>query len=166
MTRPSLQSAAISPYAGDCVPSGVACSFPPREGESGGISASNHGGFLSISSESHDGFAGNRDHQLVSYCAICACAPFDTYQRSNTPVPSPSDRERTDCHRPNNDDVLPRDTPRPQVVSRMTLSMSMQRWVNSESTQTGGSVLESTGGSILESVKAQLPHTPPLVPYQ
>jgi hypothetical protein len=29
------------------------------------------------------------------------------------------------------------------VVSRMTLFMSIQRWVNSESTQTGGSILES-----------------------
>ena len=31
-----------------------------------------------------------------------------------------------------------------------------QGWVNSESTQTGGSVFQSTGGSILESVKAGL----------
>ena len=137
----------MRPCAACCVPSGAPCSAPRTQDGRPGTTASSRGEIASISSGSPGGFAGNRDRQPSSCCAIYACAPSDSPERSNTPVPSPADTERTACHTPHNDDVLPRDTPRPQLGHRMPLSSSNQGWVNSESTQTGGLVFQSTGGS-------------------
>ena len=109
-----------------CVPSGASCCAPRTQGARPCRTASNPGGLASISSGSHGGFAGNRDRQPFSSCAIYACVPSDTPQRSNTPVPSPSDTERTTCHTPNNHDVLPRSTPRLLLGHRMPLSLSNQ----------------------------------------
>ena len=155
MTRPSLQSDATDLCAYNSALSGVPYSFRRKQDGYCGRSASSPGGPPSICVERLADSAGNPDRQPFSYCAIFVCALADTRASSSTSAPSPEDKDETACHKPNIVDVSPQNTPRPSLVIRMPLSVSMQRWVSSESTQTGGSVFGSIGGSILASVKEQ-----------